>query len=189
MSLSPHQLRIIGGLWRGRKLAIADIEGLRPTGDRIREPLFNLLMYDLVDSTCLDLFAGSGALGIECLSRGAGQVTLLEKHPSAAKQLRQHCQTLGATAGTVIECDTLSWLKNNNMAPNSVDIAFIDPPFTAKLWDQTIEGLQNSGLLKQGALIYIESPKRTLVNTPSHWQLHKEKRAGQISYRLFINAQ
>jgi 16S rRNA (guanine966-N2)-methyltransferase len=185
MSQSAHQLRIIGGQWRGRKLAIADAAGLRPTGDRIRETLFNWLMHDLVDSTCLDLFAGSGALGIECLSRGAGQVTFLEKHSSAAKQLRQHCQTLGATAGTVIECDTLSWLKNTNLAANSVDIAFIDPPFTAQLWDQAIDLLQSSGLLKQGALIYIESPKDTLVSTPSNWQLHKEKRAGQISYRLF----
>jgi 16S rRNA (guanine966-N2)-methyltransferase len=180
-----HQLRIIGGQWRGRKLPIADVEGLRPTGDRIRETVFNWLMGDIVSSHCLDVFAGSGALGLECLSRGAAHVTLLEKHPKAATQLKQHCQTLSAAQGHVIQCNALEWLQSPSMAAESIDIVFIDPPFTQQLWAESIHALHNSGLLKSGALIYIESPKHTPIDTPHHWQLHKEKHAGQVSYRLF----
>jgi 16S rRNA (guanine966-N2)-methyltransferase len=180
-----HQLRIIGGQWRGRKLPIADVDGLRPTGDRIRETVFNWLMGDIVGSHCLDIFAGSGALGLECLSRGAAHVTLLEKHPEAATQLKQHCQTLGTTQGKVIQCNALDWLHAPSIPTKSIDIVFIDPPFDHALWVDTIDKLQASGLLNNEALIYIESPKHTPIPTPSHWHLHKEKQAGQVSYRLF----
>lgn len=179
------QLRIIGGQWRGRKLPIVTLDGLRPTGDRIRETLFNWLTADIVDSRCLDLFAGSGALGFECLSRGALETVLLEKHPQAAKQLQQHSQTLDTSRAKIIQCDALQWLKTPDHAQASINIAFIDPPFAANLWDEAIAGLASSGLLQEGALIYIETPKDFLLSTPAHWQLHKEKRAGQICYRLF----
>ena len=181
-----HQLRIIGGQWRGRKLNIANIDGLRPTGDRIRETLFNWLMADIPHSHCLDLFAGSGALGLECLSRGAAHVTLLEKHPQAATQLKQHCDTLNVSHGKVITCNTIDWLRTHTLAKNSIDIAFIDPPFDHDLWTDAINSLHTSELLKSGALIYIESPKYTVISTPDSWQIHKEKRAGQVCYRLFI---
>lgn len=183
----PQQLRIIGGQWRGRKLAIADVEGLRPTGDRIRETLFNWLMADIVDACCVDLFAGSGALGLECLSRGASNAILLEKHPQAAKQLKQHCQTLNIPSHHIIECDTLAWLSSPSIPPESVDIIFIDPPFAADLWSQVISQLTNSRLLKDGALIYIETPKDKVLTTPAHWEHYKEKHAGQVSYRLFCH--
>lgn len=181
-----HQLRIIGGQWRGRKLNIANVDGLRPTGDRIRETLFNWLMADIPHSHCIDLFSGSGALGLECLSRGAASVTLLEKHPQAAAQLTQHCQTLKTTLGKVIRCDTINWLRSHTLTAESIDIAFIDPPFNHDLWSDAINGLHASGLLKSGALIYIESPKHTPITTPEHWQLQKEKQAGQVCYRLFL---
>jgi 16S rRNA (guanine966-N2)-methyltransferase len=185
----PNQLRIIGGQWRGRKLAIADVDGLRPTGDRIRETLFNWLQGDIVERHCVDLFAGSGALGLECLSRGAANVFLLEKHPAAVRQLRQHCERLDASNSKVIECDVLEWIESaskdtgRNIAP--IDIAFVDPPFAANLWATVIDKLENSGLLSPAAIIYIESPKEQLITTPSHWELIKEKRTGQVCYRLF----
>lgn len=182
---TKNQLRIIGGQWRGRKLAIADIDGLRPTGDRIRETLFNWLMPVIKESVCLDLFAGSGALGLEALSRGAKSVLLLEKHPRAADTLRQHCQTLGTDQAQLITTDSLLWLKEKPARGDKIDIAFIDPPFAANLWDSAIAALEQSGLLAEDAWIYIEAPKTTPITCPANWQLHREKHAGQITYRLY----
>lgn len=180
-------LRIIGGKWRGRKLAFPTIDGLRPTGDRIRETLFNWLTAELPASRCLDLFSGSGALGLEALSRGASQVILLEKDSQAANQLRQHLTTLGATDGQVIHSDSLNWLQQTP-APmeNPVDIVFIDPPFQANLWQPVCEALENGGWLKSGSAIYIETPKDNHFSAPSGWQLHREKHSGQVSYRLYF---
>ncbi len=180
-----QQLRIIGGQWRGRKLAIADVEGLRPTGDRIRETLFNWLMPIMAESYCLDLFSGSGALGLECLSRGAKQATLLEKNAIAAKQLQEHCKTLNADGGHVIQIDALTWLNTIAILDNTVDIVFIDPPFADNLWEETINSLENSGILKENAAIYIETPKNTQIAIPANWLLHREKQSGQIHYRLY----
>jgi len=180
-----HQLRIIGGQWRGRKLAIADIEGLRPTGDRIRETVFNWLAQLVPESHCIDLFAGSGALGLECLSRGAASTLLLEKHPQAAKQLKQHCALLNVPANTVIQADCLDWLGQQTLKERSIDIVFIDPPFAVDLWAASIHAIDNSKLLKDGAMIYIETPINTLLNTPPHWELFREKRTGQVCYRLY----
>lgn len=181
-----NQLRIIGGKWRGRKLAIADIDGLRPTGDRIRETVFNWLMGRIVESRCVDLFAGSGALGLECLSRGAAEVTLLEKHPLAVSQLRQHCQLLDAKSAKVVECDTLLWLEKATVAATGMfDIVFIDPPFAADLWAEVIAKLDASNILSPNAIIYMETSKNHLLRTPAHWQLLKEKQSGQVCYRLY----
>jgi len=170
-------------------LAIADVEGLRPTGDRIRETLFNWLQGEIVERHCLDLFAGSGALGLECLSRGAAHVLLLEKHPVAAKQLRQHCERLEASSGKVVECDVLAWLEGASMKSEQriapIDIAFVDPPFAANLWATVIDKLESSGILSPTAIIYIESSKEQAITTPPHWELIKEKRTGQVCYRLF----
>ena len=124
---STNQLRIIGGQWRGRKLNFPDIDGLRPTGDRIRETLFNWLTGDLPASRCLDLFAGAGSLGLEALSRGASQVVLLEKHPQAASQLQAHLSTLNCSQGQAVQTDSLQWLANHQ--GEGFDIVFMDPPF------------------------------------------------------------
>jgi 16S rRNA (guanine966-N2)-methyltransferase len=184
-SARKNQLRIIGGQWRGRKLTIAEVDGLRPTGDRIRETVFNWLIGAVADSRCLDLFAGSGALGLECLSRGAREVPFLEKHSGAAKQLQQNCQNLEAANSHVITSDTLSWLKAQRHPVIAYDLVFIDPPFDANLWDETITLIESRGLLNKDAFVYIESPRNTLIATPPQWQLQKEKQSGQVCYRLF----
>jgi 16S rRNA (guanine966-N2)-methyltransferase len=176
-------LRIIGGKWRGRKLAFPSIDGLRPTGDRIRETLFNWLTAELPGSHCLDLFAGSGALGLEALSRGASRVTLLEKDRNAAHQLQQHLITLESTDGEVIHSDSLTWLKQ---PASPVDIVFIDPPFQADLWQSVCEALESGDWLKSGSAIYIETPKDKPFSAPHNWQLHREKHSGQVSYRLYF---
>ncbi|MFT6387304.1 MAG: 16S rRNA (guanine966-N2)-methyltransferase [Cellvibrionaceae bacterium] len=180
-----NQLRIIGGQWRGRKLDIADIPGLRPTGDRIRETLFNWLMPNISDSRCLDLFAGSGALGLECLSRGAQSVGFLEKNKHAARQLEQHCKSLHAHGARVLNQDALAWLNNNNYPKHSIDLAFIDPPFSENLWLSTTQALSASELLAPEALIYIESPKNKHLDIEPTWALTKDKTSGDVNYRLY----
>jgi 16S rRNA (guanine966-N2)-methyltransferase len=182
------KLRIIGGQWRGRKLSIANVDGLRPTGNRIRETLFNWLSADITDSVCLDLFAGSGALGFESVSRGAAHVTMLEKNSHAYRTLQQHCQTLQTHRTHVIEQDCLLWLKQPSLKKASVDIAFIDPPFALSIWHQTIDALISSQLLKHHALIYVETPRDTTIQVPDLWKIHKEKQAGQVCFRLFCHS-
>lgn len=180
------QLRIIGGQWRGRKLSIAEVPGLRPTGDRIRETLFNWLMADIDGSRCLDCFAGSGALGFECLSRGAQSLTMLEVNPVAAKQLEAHRRLLKADdEAQIIQTDTVKWLRQASLPKHSFDIIFIDPPFAKQLWQPTIDALVEKQLLAKGARIYIESPKEKLIQTHIQWQLRKEKVSGAVRYQLF----
>lgn len=180
-----NQLRIIGGQWRGRKLDIADIPGLRPTGDRIRETLFNWLMADTLNSHCLDLFAGTGALGLECLSRGAQSVILLEKNKLAAKQLEEHCKSLHADGAKIFNQDALVWLENNSVSKHSINLVLIDPPFSENLWDATIQTLISSELLAPEALIYIESPKNKHVKSGIDWELIKNKISGDVQYQLY----
>ena len=184
---SKSQCRIIGGQWRGRKLAIVDVEGLRPTGDRIRETLFNWLQQDIVDARCLDCFAGTGALSFEALSRGAASVVLLEQHPKAAANLREHTQLLGVTESQcdVIQTDALAWLENKSLGLASIDIVFIDPPFSQNLWQPCFAALEATKCLAEDAWIYIEMPKAREINPPSTWQLHREKFAGDVHYCLY----
>jgi len=180
---TTQQLRIIGGQWRGRKLSFPSVEGLRPTGDRIRETLFSWIAVDLPGANCMDLFAGSGALGLESLSRGASQVTLLEKSREGAQQLRANLQLLGAANATVQETDSLQWLEQP--AATRFDIVFIDPPFAAELWQQTFTLLEKHQWLNIGAAIYIEAPQHQALDVPSDWQLHREKKAGDVRYCLY----
>ncbi len=181
----PNQLRIIAGQWRGRKLPIVDAEGLRPTSDRIRETLFNWLAPSINESTCLDLFAGSGALGLECLSRGALSATLIESNTAAAKQLAQNSKVLGALNANIIQENAQHWLQDPSLAKGTVDIVFIDPPFAYGLWDSTFELLAQSELLANNALIYIESPKGKAYKAPQDWENLKKKTAGDVDYALF----
>lgn len=181
---SVNQLRIIGGQWRGRKLSFPDIDGLRPTGDRIRETLFNWLAPTMAGSRCLDLFAGSGALGLEALSRGAAASVLVERDTQAAAQLRANLALLQANQGQLVQVDVLTWLaRGNSGAP--FDIIFIDPPFQLNLWQAVIDALEAGGWLADDAAIYIESGRATPFTVPQHWHLHRDKQAGQVSYRLF----
>lgn len=181
---SSNQLRIIGGLWRGRKLSFPDVDGLRPTGDRIRETLFNWLAPDIQGAHCLDLFAGSGALGLEALSRGAQSSLLLEKHAAAAQQLKNNLQLLQADNGRIEQVDSLQWLKQQQ-SPHRFDIVFIDPPFALDLWEPIAAALETHTWLSDEAVIYLEAPRDAHLQLPANWRLHRDKQAGQVSFRLY----
>lgn len=176
-------LRIIGGLWRGRKLGFPDVEGLRPTGDRVRETVFNWLQPILGDSRCLDLFAGSGALGLEAASRGAEQVVLVETDRSAYQLLQTNLQVLKASQCQLFYGRAEQFLASQQQP---FDVVFIDPPFQADLWTEVAELLTDKGLLNDGARIYLEYPRRQdMPELPSSWHLLKEKKAGDVKYCLF----
>lgn len=177
------QIRIIGGQWRGRKLPVPDSPGLRPTTDRVRETLFNWLAPSMVNARCLDCFAGSGALGLEALSRYAGASTLIEMERGVAQQLQQNLATLKAANANVVNTNTLTFL-NQTGTPH--DIVFVDPPFRKGLLDETLRLLEVNGWLADDALIYVESEvENGLPQVPVHWVLHREKVAGQVAYRLY----
>ncbi len=181
-----NQVRIIGGEHRGRRLSFPDIPGLRPTGDRIRETLFNWLQPNLPGSSCLDMFAGSGALGLEAASRGAGKVLLLDSSPIVIDQLQQHVALLGLSQVTVELADALSWLQR---PAGQFDIVFLDPPFAAAgMLQQACLGLETGGWLRPGALIYIEADAASgLPELPDTLSILKEKKAGQVAYYLCTN--
>lgn len=177
-----HKLRIIGGRWRSRTLSFPNIDGLRPTGDRIRETLFNWLAPILPGSRCLDLFAGSGILGFEALSRGGAHCSLVELNPAAARQLRVNAEQLQADAATIQQSSALDFLARPPAEP--FDVVFIDPPFAGNLW-QPVMALLERGWLAEGALIYVECPADLVLDPPASWHSHREKRAGQVCYRLY----
>ncbi|OEE77589.1 16S rRNA (guanine(966)-N(2))-methyltransferase RsmD [Vibrio ordalii] len=176
-------VRIISGLWRGRKLPVHDAQGLRPTTDRVKETLFNWLAQEIPGAHCLDLFAGSGSLGFEAASRQAESVTLIELNPTAFKQLEHNIGALNATNLRAINSDALAFLKQQG-TPHHV--VFIDPPFRQGLLSEAVSLLEQNGWLADEALIYIETEKElALEGIPANWRLHREKNAGQVSYRLF----
>ncbi len=183
---SVGELRIIGGQWRGRKLSFADLNGLRPSGDRIRETLFNWLAPYLPGTTCLDLFAGSGALGFEALSRGAAQLYFVDSAAQVIQQLQQHRQTLNCSNADIIQADGLSWLKNHSTKSNGgFDIVFLDPPFADDKLAECFELLQLPGILKPSALIYFEASRDSILPAlADSWTLHRHKKTGQIQYGL-----
>ncbi len=183
-------LRIIAGDWRGRKLPILTSDGLRPTGDRLRETLFNWLAPWLPGAHCLDLFAGSGALGFEALSRGAASATMLESHREVARQLRANRTTLGALKADIIEADALAWIRRDRdsdpSAAKAFDLVFVDPPFAADLWQKVLDLLEERRWLADHALIYVETPKDLPLHTPDNWTLHRRKITGAVSAQLYI---
>lgn len=182
-STGTGQIRIIGGQWRGRKLPVPDSPGLRPTTDRVRETLFNWLAPSMVDATVLDCFAGSGALGLEALSRYAASATLLEMDRNVSQQLQKNLVTLKATNAKVVNANTLNFLAQPG-EPHS--IVFVDPPFRKGLLDETLALLESNGWLANEALIYVESEvENGMPAVPASWSLHREKVAGQVAYRLF----
>lgn len=176
-------LRIIGGNWRGRKLGFPDIDGLRPTGDRVRETLFNWLQPVLAGSRCLDCFAGSGALGLEAASRGAGSVVLVELDRVASAALQQNIDLLQAT-----QCELINNRIENVLptAQGPFDLVFLDPPYQLDLWSPVAFALTEQGLLSEGARIYLEYPRRQpQPDLPPSWHCLKEKQAGDVKYALF----
>lgn len=180
------QLRLIGGRFRRRKLPILDSPGLRPTPDRVRETLFNWLAFKLAGKRVLDLYAGTGALGLEALSRGAGQVTFVEAAPAVAKALEANLQTLGAEA-EALETEVWNIEASRYLAatPTPFDLVFLDPPFRMDLAAATCERLESAGWLAEDALIYVESEHGLEWQPPAGWQLHREIIAGDSHGRLF----
>ncbi len=176
-------IRIIGGKYRGRKLPVKDVEGLRPTTDRVKETLFNWLMNDVRDSKVLDCFAGSGGLGFEALSRFAQSVTFLEKDKVAFEQLQKNIQAIGTADARALHTDTLLWLAKS--APEQFNLVLIDPPFRKGLAQPVCEHLEQQQWLADDALIYIEIEQELTLSVPRNWELLKEKTAGQVSYRLY----
>ncbi len=177
------RLRIVAGKWRSRLLQIADVEGLRPTSQRIRETLFNWLAPTLPGSRCLDLFAGTGALGLEALSRGADEVVFVERHPAAARQLRENVTALDADDAMVIESDALACLRDR--PPAAFDIVFLDPPFAADLLGETCRLLAEGHWLAAGARVYIELDRSAAEpDLPAGWVVLKNKAAGNVRYML-----
>ncbi len=177
----PGRVRIIAGAWRGRRLAVATVPGLRPTGDRIRETLFNWLAPHLPGARCLDLFSGSGALGLEAASRGAARVVMLEQDPRAMAQLRRHCETLRAARVEPIQADALQWLRRTE---ERFDIVFVDPPFAAGLTPEVL-ALLRGGRLAGQARVYVELAAADALDGPGcGWRVLREKRAGKVRYAL-----
>jgi 16S rRNA (guanine966-N2)-methyltransferase len=180
--MSQGQIRIIGGTWRGRKLKVPDLPGLRPTPDRVRETLFNWLQPVIAGSYCLDLFAGSGALGFEALSRGAAHVVMVDQSVEVVKLLHDELILLKADQAEVYRANVPSQLKTPARA---FDIVFIDPPYQQNLLLPCCQYLEDQAFLADHAYIYLEA-KEPLDESmlPPNWQLLKSKQAGQVSYHL-----
>ncbi len=180
-------VRIIAGRWRGRKLSFTDVDGLRPTPDRVRETIFNWLQMTIGEACCLDLFAGSGALGFEAASRGADTVTFVESNKQAVTQLRANCQQLQADNCQVVHQDALAFLRSDHDS-QKYDIVFIDPPYSADSWTYIAQLLVQHELIAVGGYIYLECPsKQDMPLLPKQWHLLKDKQAGAVRYCLFIN--
>lgn len=181
------QVRIIAGQCRGRRISFPAVVGLRPTGDRLRETLFNWLAAEIRGAHCLDFFAGSGALGLEAASRGAAKVTLLEYHHAAARALNDNIERLGLKSVRVFNDDALNWLHHRDLDARPFDIIFLDPPFDSTLLASAVAVLaRQTTLLAADAMIYIEAPARqTLDFIPASWQLHRHKTAGDVTCHLY----
>ncbi len=176
-------VRIIGGRWRNTRLPVVDVPGLRPTADRARETLFNWLQADLADARVLDLFAGSGALGLEALSRGAREALLVERDPAACESLQASIDRLDARAiATVARADAAAFLRLP--VHGRFDIVFVDPPFADGLWPTVLSGL--SPWVADDACLYVESPADgTPVEPGTGWRLHREGRTRDARHALY----
>jgi len=179
----PGRLRIVAGNWRSRLLEIADVPGLRPTSARIRETVFNWLAPRIPGARCLDMFAGTGALGLEALSRGAAECVFVEKSAAAARVLRQNITTLEAESAKVYETSATKYLQQADGTP--FEIVFLDPPFAADLLPELCRLLEQSALLADNARVYIEEDRdQPVFELPERWQVLKTKNAGNVRYSL-----
>ena len=177
MHFSKGTVRIVGGAYRSRRLRVASRPGLRPTPDRVRETLFNWLGQDLTGRACLDLFAGSGALGFEAASRGAAHVVMVERDRGVIETLRHNRTALGAMQVEIIAGDALEYLKGANAR---FDVVFLDPPFRQNAVPAVLEHLPR--LLNREALAYVEGA--TPIEAKPPWREMKRARAGQVSFQL-----
>jgi 16S rRNA (guanine966-N2)-methyltransferase len=170
---------------RNSRLDVPDLPGLRPTAERVRETLFNWLVPVIDGARCLDLCAGTGALGIEALSRGAVSVQFVEREMRAVQTLRGNLERLKATAGQVVATDATLFLQQK---PQPYDLVFLDPPFALDLWATLAQQLETGGWLTMQAWIYVESPRDTVPALPPSWHAHKEGHAGEVRFALYRRA-
>lgn len=184
--MTKQCVRIIGGKWRGRKIHFPKVRGLRPTPDRVRETVFNWLQADIYDANCLDAFAGSGALGLEALSRGAKHVVFLDRSVAALKKLKQTCSEMMIDEGMakISEANALRWLQR--LADQQFDIVFLDPPFCHNLLKPILEALIEGHWLAPAAKLYIEHEIDLLLPgiVPPVFTLLKSQQAGEVGYAL-----
>lgn len=173
-------IRIIGGTYRGKKLHFPEVEGLRPTPDRIRETVFNWLMHDIRDARCLDAFAGSGALGFEAFSRGASSVVFIEQAPPAQAQLQKTIVEFNSPKLKLVKTDARLYFKQTG---EEFDLIFLDPPYALNYLPECLADLAASSVLMTGGLVYIESAKPLEIDH-NKWQILKLKQAGQVCYGL-----
>ncbi len=171
------QLRIIGGEWRGRRLPIADMPGLRPTPDRVRETLFNWLAPRIIGARCLDAFAGTGALGLEALSRGAAEVLFIEKNRQLAQEIQTQLQTLGSNGQVV--CGEYT---RTPMDAKPFDIVFLDPHFNTGLLEPALAHTRKH--LALGGRVYMEYAHNNAPQLAADWKILKSRQAGQVGYAL-----
>ncbi len=183
VSSQRNQLRIIGGDWRGRKLVFPDLPGLRPTPDRVRETLFNWLTPVIRHARCLDLFAGSGALGLEALSRSADEVVLVDSQAQVIANLQKNIDVLQASDRVHLQqCDARQYLQS---LKGCFDLIFLDPPYHQGLLQPCIDSLYERGALNQQGYLYFEANRdEALPQLPVAWTVHRQKSAGQIVYYL-----
>jgi len=178
----PGKVRIIGGRWRGRRIGVPSLPALRPSPDRVRETLFNWLQSVIGGARCLDLFAGTGALGIEALSRGASHVVFVDCEPMVARHLNDTVRQLEAEAmASVYVADAMRFLDG---PVQGFDVVFLDPPFASDLLGRALSRLAN-GWLRPGGHVYAESSADAgLPELPPGWVVHRSGRAGQVGYHL-----
>ncbi|GAA0723059.1 16S rRNA (guanine(966)-N(2))-methyltransferase [Dokdonella soli] len=180
---SGGTLRIVAGSLRGSRLEVPDLDGLRPTPDRVRETLFNWLAPVIAGARCLDLYAGTGALGIEALSRGAGECVFIERDRALCVRLQDNLARLRVANARVVNADACGFLAAAPAA--AFDLTFLDPPFGADLWAASAQALEQGGWLRPGAFIYLEAPKDAAPPLPANWAVHREGHAGAVRYALY----
>lgn len=174
-------VRIIGGQYRGKKISFPVADGLRPTPDRVKETLFNWLMNDIREAKCLDAFAGSGSLGFEAFSRGAGRVVLLEAAPGVYKNLKQIAQDFNSPKLQVINTKAQDYFQKTQ---EQFNLIFLDPPFAENYLPECMNQLASSTLLAPGGLVYLETAQPIEVDS-TQWEKRKSKKAGQVIYELY----
>lgn len=190
MAKGSNQLRIIGGDWKGRKLRFPDVPNLRPTPDRVRETIFNWLAPMLHGAHCLDLFAGSGALGLEALSRGAAFTTFVDSHKKVTQALQSHLDLLEANdKANIFSIDGVKFLSHEKFKiteAKKYDVVFLDPPYHLDFMRKVVPLLEENNWLNENAMLYLEIEKRqSLPELPTNWKQLKEKTAGEVNYFLF----
>jgi len=179
-----NEVRIVGGRWRGRRIRFPADASVRPSPDRVRETLFNWLAPAIRGARCLDLFAGSGVLGFEALSRGAAHAVLVDRDRAVVRHLRETARTLGAEGAEVVAADAMDWLHRGR---GPFDVVFLDPPFDSGLLPSLLARLDQPGCLAPGAFVYVERPAREGPPAlPAGWELHRSGKAGEVGYYLAV---